>query len=318
MSNKKRRRPKQGYRPPPARPADRPAVAATDGERRPGLLGSLLGNPIPASLSSMPTFRRSLRNGFLLVGSNPLLLVLPFLWILLTWVAFLSFGYTGSPNPPLGQAVALPPLSVGGDLQNAWLVFGQQVGTYVLLPMLLLRSAVFAILAGLIVEGFQTGRTSMSGALRGLRAVPIVVGGMILNLLAVMALFLTGSLGPGFGSLVSVLLPAATLWLLGFVPFVAVTERRSLPAALSRSVAGGRTPGGRQFLFSMLYFLLLTLLQAFTPGGDITANPSLATWAYVLLVGFVHMGFFAAFGYRWLVIEDTVPEPAAARSARRR
>jgi hypothetical protein len=318
VSNKKRRR-SHGYRPPPSRPADRPAsTATTDGERRPGLLGGLLGNPIPASLSSMPTFRRSLGSGFLLVGSNPLLLVLPFLWILATWVTFLSFGYTGSPNPPLGQAVALPPLSVGGDLQSAWLVFGQQVGTYALLPMLLLRSVVFAVLAGLVVEGFQTGKTSMSGVRRGLRAVPIVVGGMILNLLAVMALFLTGGLGPGFGSLVSVLLPAATLWLLGFVPFVAVTERRSLPTALSRSVAGGRTPGGRQFLFSMLYFLLLTLLQAFTPGGDITANPSLATWAYVLFVGYVHLGFFAAFGYRWLVIEDTVPEPAAARSSRRR
>jgi hypothetical protein len=318
VSNK-RRKGKQGYRPPPARATDRSAPAATaEGERRSGLLGNLLGNPVPASLSPMPTFRRSLGSGFLLVGSNPLLLGVPFLWILATWVAYLGFGYVGSPTPPLGQAVALPPLSVGGDLQSAWLVFGQQVGTYVLLPILLLRSVVFAVLAGLVVEGFQTGRVSMSGVRRGLRAAPIVVGGMILNLLAVMALFLTGSLGPGFGSLVSVLLPAATLWLLGFVPFVAVTERRSLPAALSRSVAGGRTPGGRQFLFSMLYFLLLTLLQAFTPGGEITANPSLATWVYVLFVGYVHMGFFAAFGYRWLVIQDTVPEPAQQAPARRR
>jgi hypothetical protein len=266
----------------------------------------------------MPTFRRSSGSGFLLVGSNPLLLVLPFLWILITWLAFLGLGYIGSPTPPLGQAVALPPLSVSGDLQSAWAVFGQQVGTYVLLPMLVLRSVLFALLAGLVVEGFQTGRVSMSGMLQGLRAVPIVVAGMILNLLAVMASLLTGSLGPGLGSLASVVLPAATLWLLGFVPFVAVTERRSLPAALSRSVAGGRTPGGRQFLFSMLYFLLLTLLQAFTPGGDITANPSLATWAYVLFVGYVHTGFFAAFGYRWLVIQDTVPEPTTAAAARRR
>jgi hypothetical protein len=184
--------------------------------------------------------------------------------------------------------------------------------------MLLVRAVFLAVLAGLIFEGFRTGSVSVTGVLRGLRAVPIVLGSVILSLLSVMALFLVATSGPGLGSLAQVLLPAATLWLLGFVPFVAVSERRSLPAAISRSVAGGRTPGGRQFLFCMLYLLLLTIGQAFTPGAQITANPSLATWVYVLVVGYVHMGFFAAFGYRWLVIQDTVPEPATPASARRR
>jgi hypothetical protein len=107
------------------------------------------------------------------------------------------------------------------------------------------------------------------------------------------------------------------MWLLGFLPFVAVTERRSLPAAISRSVAGGRTPGGRHFLFCMLYLLVLTILQVLTPGSEITANPKLVTWVYVLAITFLHVGAFAAFGYRWLVIEDSVPEPAQAASRRR-
>jgi hypothetical protein len=321
MSNKrKRKRGSQGYRPTATRAIERqPAPAATTtAERRPGLFGGMFGTPVPASLSSMPTYRRSLGRGFLLVGSNPILLAVPFLWTLITWVALVAFGYTGTPNVPLGQAVSLPPLSIGADLQSALVVFGQPAGIYALLPMLFLRAILFATLAGLIAEGFRTGSVSVAGAVRGLRGVPIVLGGVILSLLSVMALFLVASSGPGFGSLAQVLLPAATVWLLGFLPFVAVSERRSLPAALSRSVAGGRTPGGRQFLFCMLYLLLLTIVQAFTPGARITAAPSLVTWAYVLVVGYVHIGFFAAFGYRWLAIAGTVPEPAAAASRRRR
>jgi hypothetical protein len=223
-------------------------------------------------------------------------------------------------GPPtvLGQAVSLPPLSVLGDLQSALIVFGQPAGIYALMPMLFLRSILIAVLAGLVIQGFETGAVSAAGAVRGLRGTPIVLAGVILSLLAVMAQTLGASLGPGPGSLVQVLIPAAAIWLLGFVPFVAVTERRSLPAAISRSVAGGRTPGGRQFLFSMLYFLLLTILQRLTPGAQITANPSLATWVYVLFVSYVHMGFFAAFGYRWLVIQDTVPEPAQRAPVRGR
>jgi hypothetical protein len=319
VSNKRnRKKGPQGYRQATSRVAERSSPSKVAEPRRPGLLGGLFGAPVPASMSAMPTYRRSLGSGFLLVGANPLLLAVLFLWILATWLALAAFGYIGTPNVPLGQALSLPPLSIGADLQSVLVVFGQPTGIYALLPMLVLRAILLAVLAGLIAEGFQTGSVSVSGALRGLRAVPIVLGGVILSLLSVMALFLVASSGPGFGSLAQVLLPAATLWLLGFMPFIAVSERRSLPAAISRSVAGGRIPGGRQFLFCLSYLLLSTILQALTPGTRITANPSLATWAYVLLVAYVHVGFFAAFGYRWLVIQDAVPEPSAAASARRR
>jgi hypothetical protein len=315
-TKKKRRKGGSGYRPTSPAPEIDRSRSQPPPQRSPGLFGGMLGNPIPASMSTMPSFRRSLGRGFLLVGSNPLLLLVPFLWVLLSWLALVGFGYVGSPTV-LGQSVSLPPLSVGADLQATLVTFAQPVGIYALLPMLVLRAALLAVLAGLVVEGFETGSVSIAGVLRGLRAFPIVLGGVILSLLSVMALIVVGSLGPGFGILVQVLLPAATLWLLGFIPFVAVTERRSLPAAISRSVAGGRTPGGRQFLFSLLYLLVLTVLEVFTPGAEITANPGLATWVYVLLIGYAHIGSFAAFGYRWLVIRDSVPEPAQATSRRR-
>ncbi|MBI3648556.1 MAG: hypothetical protein HY240_07405 [Actinobacteria bacterium] len=307
MSNKKKRR--QGA---PRQVAERrgPPRASAEPEQRPGLFGGLFGNPVPASLSAMPNFRRSLGRGFLLVGSVPVLLLAPFLWTLVTWLGMLALGYVGPPSLPLNQASSIPPLSVGADLQGSLVLFGQPAGIVAVLPLLVLRALVVAVLAGLIVEGFERGSVSVTGVLRGLRALPIVLGGVILNLLFVILLVYAAAFGPGLGTLVQVLLPAAALWLLGFLPFVAVTERRSLPAALSRSAAGGRTPGGRQFLFSMMYLLLLTVLQAFTPPAGVTANPPLRTWIFALVVNFLHVGFFASFGFRWLVIRGSVPEPA--------
>jgi hypothetical protein len=84
-------------------------------------------------------------------------------------------------------------------------------------------------------------------------------------------------------------------------------------------------PGGRHLILSSLYFFLaLPVVVGFSPGGsDITANPSLLTWVFVLAVNVLHVGFMAAFAYRWIVAEPAVPEqpvrrrrPAPARSGR--
>ncbi|HEV8564500.1 MAG TPA: hypothetical protein VGR41_06270 [Actinomycetota bacterium] len=265
----------------------------------------------------MPTYRTSLSRGFLLVGSTPALVLLPFAWTLVTWLILQVSGYIGAPLL-LAQSVALPPLSVSSDFQTALVTFGQPTGIYVMLPFLLVRAVIIAVLAGLIVEGFERGTVSLDGARRGVRALPLVLSGVVLSLLSVIMLVYASLLGPGLGTLLQVLVPAVALWVLGFVPFAAVDERRSLPVTLTRSYYGARTPGGRQFLFSMLYLLLLTVLQAFTPGAETTANPSLATWAFILAIDYVHVGFFAAYGYRWLVIAPSVaaPVPASRRRGR--
>ena len=268
-------------------------------------------------MSVMPTYRTSLGRGFLLVGSTPALVLLPFAWTLVTWLILQMSGYIGAPLL-LAQSVALAPLSVSSDFQTALVTFGQPVGLYFMLPFLLIRGVVIAVLAGLIVEGFERGSVSLEGVRRGIGAFPLVLSGVVLSLLSVIMLVYASLLGPGLGTLLQVLVPAVALWVLGFVPFVAVDERRSLPVTLTRSYYGARTPGGRQFLFSMLYLLLLTILQAFTPGAETTANPSLATWAFILAIDYVHVGFFASFGYRWLVIAPAVeaPVPASRRRGR--
>jgi hypothetical protein len=319
VTNKKRRR-KPGYRP-PARTATATSAprrsAKPDPEPRRGLLGGLFGSVTPSSLSVMPSYRTSLGRAFLLVGSTPALLLVPFAWTLVTWLALQFLGFIGVPTL-LAQSVALAPLSVQSDFQTSLVTFGQPAGLYFMLPMLLLRGVVIAVLAGLIVEGFERGTVSMDGARRGLRAFPLVLSAVVLSLLSVIVLVYASLLGPGLGTLMQVAVPAIALWVLGFVPFVAVDERPSLAVTLTRSYYGARTPGGRQFLFSMLYLLLLTILQAFTPGAETTANPSLAAWAFILFVDYVHVAFFAAYGYRWLVIAPavTVPVPASRRRGR--
>ena len=318
MSSKKKRR-RQGYRPPAkaAPPATRRPTKSRQPERRPGLLGGLFGTPTPASMSAMPAVRASLGRGFLLAGSTPALVLLPFAWTLVTWLLLQAFGHIGSPLV-LAQSVALPPLSVSSDFQSALLTFGAPTGIYAVLPILIVRAVVIALLAGLVVEGFERGSVTLEGARRGLRAMPLVLAAVVLSLLSVIVLVYSGLLGPGLGTLLQVLVPAATLWILGFVPFAAVSENRPLAVTLSRSYYGARTPGGRQFLFSMLYLLLLTVLQALTPGVEITANPRPVTWAFILAVNYIHVGFFAAYGYRWLVIAPSVSVPAAPARSRRR
>jgi hypothetical protein len=314
VTTKKKRR-KSGYRSPSRAPAT--ATKAKAAEPRRGLLSGLFGNATPASMSIMPRYRESLGRGFFLAGSMPALVLLPFAWTLVTWLVLQASGYIGVPLL-LAQSVAIAPMSVNSDFQAALVTFGQPAGLYAMLPFLLVRALLISVLAGLIVEGFERGTVSLDGVRRGIRAFPVVLSGVVLCLLSVIVLVYASVLGPALGLLLQVLVPAAALWVLGFVPFVAVDEGGTLPVTLMRSYYGARTPGGRQFLFGMLYLLLLTILQAFTPGAETTANPSLAAWAFFLAIDYVHVAFFAAFGYRWLVIAPAVsaPIPASGRRAR--
>jgi hypothetical protein len=311
VSNKRKRR-RSGYRP-PSRSSAAVREAPKKAEPRQGLLGSIFGSATPSSMSVMPNYRTSIGRGFLLVGSTPALLLMPFAWTLVTWLALQAFGYIGSPLL-LAQSMALAPLSVQSDYTASIVTFGQPAGLYVLLPMLILRGLLIAVLAGLVVEGLERGSVSLDGVRRGLAALPLVLSSVVLTLLAIVMLVNASLLGPGLGTLLQVILPAVALWVLGFMPFVAVDERPPLAVALTRSYYGARTPGGRQFLFSLLYLLFLTILAAFTPGTDITANPNLETWAYILAIDYVHMAFFAAYGYRWLVIAPGVTAPPPRRS----
>ncbi len=305
-ASKRKQQRRSGYRQPP-RPNSKPDRAL---DRRPepqrGFLGGLLGNATPASLSAMPSYRVSLGRGFLLAGSTPVLVMLPLAWVLIVWIALLLLGYVGSPGV-LIQALAIPPISVGFDLQTSVGVFGQPTGLYLAVPFLVVRAVLVAVLAGFTVEAFErAGRVSLDGVRRGLRAAPVVLASVVLGVMTVFLTQLAGFFGVGLAALFSVVIPTVGLWILSFVPFIAVRGRPSLPVVLTRAYVGARTPGGRQFVFCLLYLLLLTVLQFVVPATRVTANPGLGTWIGVLLITYFHMGFFAALAFRWLSIERSV------------
>ncbi len=80
-------------------------------------------------------------------------------------------------------------------------------------------------------------------------------------------------------------------------------------------------PGSRQLPFCALYFFIaLPVVVGFAPGGsEITANPSLVAWVFILGVNVIHLAFMAALAYRWIVAEPSVPEePVRRRQPARR
>jgi hypothetical protein len=255
----------------------------------------------------MPLLRSSLGQGFLLVGSSPALLLAPIALLLLVWIVLLAAGYVGSPAP-LASFFAMPPVSTAFDTQLLVAVLGQQAGIPVALAFLLLRSVIVALLAGLIVEGFEhEGRLSTGGLAAGLRAVPTVAAALFLGFAGLLVGQFALILGPGIGILLQLFVPALLLYLLGFVPFAAVQARLGLRETLRASVAAARTPGGRHLSLSLLYVVAAFLLPLFIPERlVITANPTFATWVGIALVTFVQLGFTAAFGYRWMAVGPTV------------
>jgi hypothetical protein len=279
-----------------------------------GLLGRVLGPAVPPSMSEMPTFRRSLGQGFLLVSSNAVLVFGPLVFVYLVWLVLIAFGFVGTALA-LTQVVAMPPLSTAFDTQNAISIAGQQSGLIVALPLLLFRAVIVCVLSGLLVEGFERrGSTSLGGVMRGLAAFPLVLAYLMLSFVALFLAQFGSVFGPGLGTLLQVLLPAFVLWAVGFVPFAAVRERRPLADTLRRSYAAARTPGGRHLSFCIVYVLLAFVLPLFVPGRSIiTANPAPGTWIGLYLLSFLHVGFTAAMAYRWLAVESSIPETLARR-----
>jgi hypothetical protein len=279
-----------------------------------GLLGRVLGPSVPPSMSAMPTFRSSLGQGFLLVASNPVLVFGPIVFVFLVWLVLLALGFVGT-GVALSQMMAMPPISTAFDTQNAISIAGQSSGLIIALPLLLFRGLVVAVLSGLVVEAYERrGSVSRYGVIRGLVAFPLVLAMLMLSFVGLFLAQFGSVFGPGLGTLLQVLFPAFVLWALGFMPFVAVRERGSLTGTLRRSYAGARTPGGRHLSFCILYVLLAFVLPLFVPGRSIiTANLEPVTWIGLFVLTFVHVGFTAAMGHRWLAIESTVELPAPRR-----
>jgi hypothetical protein len=299
-----------------ARTADRPR----------GLFGGALFGSGP---SPLPPLGRSLGRGLLAVASQPALVLLAIVLVVAAWIGLIALGFEGSPGRTV-DLLAMPPISTYFDLGTGASVFGFGPSFLVFVGVaLLVRAVVTSVLTGMILESLETGRVTLPGAVLGLRAFPTALAVSVLSFSLIVAGNLVFPiLGPGIGFLGFVAALVAGLFFLGFAPAAAIREGRGVTESIRRSGRAATLPGGRHLLLCTLYFFLaLPVVVGFAPGGsEITANPSLVAWLFVLAVNVLHVGFMAAFAYRWVVAEPHVPQepvrrrqtPAPARGRGRR
>jgi hypothetical protein len=302
---------KKGRRPTSSRRTDRPEE---DRDRQPRLpFGSAL---FGGGSSVMPGISRSMGRGFITVASSPALLGVAIVVPLLAWLGVLALGFEGSPGR-LVDVLALPPISTYFDLGTGASLVG--IGPAFLVftaGSIVIRGIVFAILTGMIVDKLEHGRVGNYGVWRGVRAIPTVLVVQVLSFsLIVAGNIVFPVLGPGIGFLAFVAALVAGLFFLGFAPAAAVRQARGGLESVRRSGRAAMLPGSRHIVFCALYFFIaLPVVVGFAPGGsEITANPTLAAWVFILAVNVLHLVFMAALAYRWIVAEPNVPEEPVRR-----
>jgi len=245
--------------------------------------------------------------------SGPLVVLAPLVMVALIWGSLLMLGSQVFP-PSLVQSMTLPPLSSVFDLGAAASLFGLSA-TWIFgffIGITLLRALFIALLAGMLDEALEYRSVSRLGILRGLNGYMGILlycymGGAV-GLIATQVV--PQILGTQLGATLVPVALVAGIFFLSFTPAAAV--RLGVPAreALARSAKAARMGGWQRHLaMSALYYLLTMVMEIGYPSGGlfITANPTVADWAYVLGAAFLNTVFLAAFIDRWRSIEDYVP-----------
>lgn len=274
----------------------------------------------PDADSPFPPYGRAVLRGLGAVAVSWQTLVTSFVMLLALWLGLVALGFQG-PLGRLANLLALPPISTYADALNSSATFGYGTASFVATTgFIVVRSLVTALLAGLAVGSLQ-GWTWRLSILRGLRAVPASAIAALLGLgVLILGSVIFPLLGPGLGFLGSILALVASLMLFIHAPIVAVVEPLSAVESVRKGMRAALMPGSRHLLLSIGYFFLaLPILPALTPEGpQLGVNPSLAAWAYAFLASWIHVGFLAAFAYRYIAVKDVVPEavPRAPRQPR--
>jgi len=309
MTKKKRRGPPRDQA---ARPAKAPSDTKAAPPERRGFAGFLFRPPGP---SIFPPVFASLGQGLLAVATTPVLLLAPFVLVLIMWLVLLAFGLEASPGR-LVNAISLAPISVQFDAGTGVALHGTTWAFLVFVNgAMLVRSVIVAALAGVAVDRFEGGTASLWAVVRGLGAFPTVLAMHIASfgLITLGNIVFFGLLG-ALGNYLAIFLLLALIAVFSFVPIVAVREARSVGDAFRRAYRAARSPSGHLPLVTLYFFLLPIVGGTFSPGGgELTANPSFALWAYILVGTYLQVAFMATFAYRWMVAEPEVPEVPARR-----
>ena len=319
MTAKKRRRPQR------PRPAAEPetTVEAEDFEQEDAPHRRRFGSGLlSCGPSAMPPIGRSLGSGLLAVVSSPILLAIAVVVPLLAWLTLLALGFEGRPSL-LVDVLALPPISTYFDLGTGESLLSLGPSFLVFIGVaVLLRSLLYGLVAGMIVETLEDGQISKWGLLRGVSAIPTVLAVNLLSFSLILASnVIFPVLGPGIGLLAAIGALVGGLFFLGFAPTAAVRQQRGVVESIRRSGRAAMLPGSRHVLFCAIYFFIaLPVVVGLAPGGsEITANPTLSGWIFILAASVLHLAFMAALAFRWIGVEPAVPEePVRRRQAQRR
>jgi hypothetical protein len=314
MTNKNRKR-REGYRDPRTERPD-PVAQLTP---RPGIMNSLFSARV-AGTSNMPRVRTSFVRGFVVVISTPVMLVGTIGLVFLAWIGALLAGFQG-PAGLMASVLAMPPIGTLFDLQITSRLSGggDVVATLLgLIPFAAGRAVMLGVLLGLAVEILESGRPSAAGARRGLLVSPMFLIVTIVEIgFLFVASFLGGALGQGLSLIVEIGTIAASLYLLAYAPVAQLREGRGVLESLSRSTTAARIPGTSALAMALIYGIpALFIVQ--TQAGGFDVNPAPGTWIFVLFMNILHVSVLVTYAYRWMCIEDEVPEAPAARARRAR
>ena len=266
--------------------------------------------------SPFPPFGVSVARGMQATAGHPQTLATSFLSLLATWGLFVGFGAL-VPPALLAVLMAVSPAHV--FVSDVGVALGAGDGTAVTLVAVVaiaaLRAVTFGLLILLLLHALRDGRPSLRAAAAALPRVALRLLGVYLfeTAAVVFAQQLLASFLPGFGILVL----AAGIYLLVFVPIVAAAEDASIQESLRRGLRAIRLPGTRHLSMVMGYFVILVYSFVVAPFGPLApATPSILTWGYALLLTFLHVSVLGAFVYRWLEVRDLVATGPAPRRSR--
>lgn len=273
---------------------------------RRGLLSGMSAPP----MDSIPRIRTAFTRGLASTWSSPVVVGAILVWLLAEWLVVVTLGYPG-PFALLAHVSAPTPLSTFTDLSLSTGILGVRQGLLFVFAAGAVHALWFSILVGLAVETIETGGASRWGAIRGLRAFPVVLALHVIGVAVVFAAQIVAALGGGgLALIVQIAALVGATWVFAFAPVIAVTERRRLLDCLGRSLRAARMPGSGNLTFAALYAvpIFATFLTPGLPGVLLDVNPPYSAWIYVVLMNLLHAAILGAFALRYLAIAGEVPD----------
>jgi hypothetical protein len=282
---------------------------------RRGLLSGMSAPP----MDSMPKMRTSFTRGLAGTWSSPVVVGGLLAWLIAEWLVVVALGYPG-PFALLAYVSAPTPLSTFSDLSISIGILGVRQGLLFVFGAAAVHAIWFSLLVGLAIEGIESGRATRWGAIRGLRAFPVVFALHVIGVAVVFATDIVAALGGlGLALMIRTAGLVVATWVFAFAPIIAVMEHHRLMECLGRSIRAARMPGSGNLPFAAIYVVPVyaTLLAPGLPGALLDVNPPYQAWIYVVLMNLLHAAIVGAFALRYLAIAEEVPD-ARVRATRSR